>query len=167
MFNLRSWATPITIGSFLISALSGVILFFHWNIGMMKPAHEYLSWFLILGVAMHLVINWRPMLNYFKKPIPLAVIGLFIVLTALSFFTLGDGNVNGGGKHNKMGVKTTELLKSAPITMIAQLSKVTPDTLTQRLEAEGIVVLSIDQTVINIAKSNNLNTQQVLSVLIK
>jgi len=165
MFNLRSWATPITIGSFIISALSGVILFFHWNIGLMKPAHEYLSWFLVLGVAMHIVINWRPMLNYFKKPIPLTVISVFVILTALSFFTLG--NVNGVGKHNKMGVKTTELLKSAPITMIAQLSEVSPDKLTQRLEAAGIAVLSTDQTIMNIAKSNNLNTQQVLSVLIK
>ena len=88
MFNLRSWATPITIGSFVISAISGVILFFHLNIGLMKPAHEWLSWFMILGVAMHVFTNWRAFLQYFKKPIPLAVIGVFLLLTVLSFFSL-------------------------------------------------------------------------------
>ena len=102
MFNLRSWATPLTIGSFIISALSGIILFFHWDIGMMKPAHEYLSWFLVLGVIMHIIINWRPMLVYFKKPIPLTIIGIFIILTALSFATLGESSGDHGGKNRKV-----------------------------------------------------------------
>jgi len=167
MFNLRSWATPITIGSFIISALSGVILFFHWNVGMMKPAHEYLSWFLILGVVMHIVINWRPMLIYFKKPIPLAIIGVFIILTALSFVTLGEGSSEHGGKNRKVAMKSFELLQSAPISVIAQLSKVTTDSLTERLEAKGITVKSADQTLTNIAKNNDLDALEVLSVLIK
>jgi hypothetical protein len=167
MFSLRSWATPITIGSFVISALSGVILFFHWNIGMMKPAHEYLSWFLIVGVAMHIVINWRSMLGYFKKPIPLAIIGTFFVLTALSFFTFGGNSPAGGGKNMKVAMKSFELLQSAPVTTIAQLSNVAPSTLTERLKAKGIVVESADQTLNNIAQSNDLNGLEVLSILIK
>jgi hypothetical protein len=35
--NICSRTTTIIIGSFLISAISVVILFFHLNIGMMKP----------------------------------------------------------------------------------------------------------------------------------
>ncbi|MEZ5476590.1 MAG: DUF4405 domain-containing protein [Thiolinea sp.] len=68
MFTLRNWATPITIGSFIISAITGVLIFFHINIGLVKPAHEWLSWFMILGVAMHLVINWRALKTTCANP---------------------------------------------------------------------------------------------------
>jgi len=167
MFNLRSWATPLTIGSFIISALSGIILFFHWDIGMMKPAHEYLSWFLVLGVIMHIIINWRPMLVYFKKPIPLAIIGIFIILTALSFATLGESSGDHGGKNRKVAMQSLKLLQSAPISMIAKLSEVTPESLSKKLKEKGFVVISESQTLASIAKNNDTSAQEVLSILIK
>lgn len=165
MFNLRSWATPITVGSFVISAISGVILFFHLNIGLMKPAHEWLSWFMILGVGMHLVINWRAFILYFKKPIPLAVMGIFLLLTVLSFFSLGGGGKGEGGNTRQTAMKSMRLLQSAPVTMIAQLSKSTPESLIARLKEKGITVDNAGQTLADIAKSNNKKPRDLLSIV--
>ena len=167
MFNLRSWATPITIGSFVISAISGVILFFHLNIGLMKPAHEWLSWFMILGVAMHVFTNWRAFLLYFKKPIPLAVIGVFLLLTVLSFFSLGSGGEGKGGGTRQTAMKSMKLLQSAPITMIAQMAKSSPDALIERLKAKGITVENAGQTLAEIAKNNKRKPQDLLSIVTK
>ena len=47
----REWATPITIGAFLLSAVTGVLLFFHLDSGLNKLAHEWLSWVLLAAVA--------------------------------------------------------------------------------------------------------------------
>lgn len=36
----REWATPLTIGSFLLIAVTGVLMFFHLDSGLNKLAHE-------------------------------------------------------------------------------------------------------------------------------
>lgn len=166
MFNLRNWATPITIGSFIISALSGVILFFHLNIGMMKPAHEWLSWFMILGVALHLVTNWRAFTNYFKKRIPLAIIGTFALLTVLSFFSLGGGDEGGKGNTRATSMKSMRLLQNTPVTLLAQIDNSTPEALIERLKAGGINVENAEQKLSDIAKANQTDPQKLLQMVI-
>jgi hypothetical protein len=36
----REWVTPIAAGAFLISAVTGVLIFFHVDSGLNKVAHE-------------------------------------------------------------------------------------------------------------------------------
>ncbi len=162
MFSLRAWATPITVGSFLISALSGVILFFHLNIGLMRPAHEWLSWFMILGVGMHLVINWRPFLQYFKRPIPLAVMGAFVLVTALSFMSLG-----GEQGSSKMGtaMKTMNLLQNAPISALTELTNLSADGIAERLTSAGIEVTTTDTSLADLAKSQDREAHELLAII--
>lgn len=40
----RNWATPLTIGSFLLMAVTGLLMFFHLDTGLNKAAHEWLGW---------------------------------------------------------------------------------------------------------------------------
>ena len=47
----REWVTPIAAGGFLISAVTGVLMFFHLDTGLNKVAHEWLSWVFLGGVA--------------------------------------------------------------------------------------------------------------------
>ena len=53
----RSWATPIAAGAFLLSAVTGVLIFFHVDSGLNKAAHEWLSWLLLGGVVLHVLAN--------------------------------------------------------------------------------------------------------------
>lgn len=41
MSSLRKWATPLTIGSFLLMGVTGILMFFHLDIGLNKLAHEW------------------------------------------------------------------------------------------------------------------------------
>ena len=166
MLNLRNWATPITVGSFIISAISGVILFFHLNIGMMKPAHEWLSWFMILGVALHVFTNWHSFKQYFKKPIPLAVISVFVILTALSFFTVGQDDKEGGRKNFRATAnQSMQLLQSTPVYLIAQIAKTTPEAMIERLTSQGMKVENAAQNLVEIAGSNNRNVRELLMIV--
>jgi len=49
--KMREWATPVTIGAFGLIALTGVMLFFKVQYGMVKPVHEWLSWLLVIGAV--------------------------------------------------------------------------------------------------------------------
>lgn len=73
--SLRSWATPLTVGSFLLISVTGVLMFFHLETGLSKAAHEWLGWVLLFGVAAHLWLNWRPFSTYFKRPAAVAIMG--------------------------------------------------------------------------------------------
>ena len=39
----RDWATPVTIGSFGLMAITGLLMFFHLDSGLNKTAHEWLA----------------------------------------------------------------------------------------------------------------------------
>ena len=165
MFSLRNWATPLTIGSFIISALSGIIIFFHINIGLVRPAHEWLSWFMILGVGLHLALNWRSFKSYLKKPVPLAVIGLFAVLTVASLLPL-NGGANEGGNPRVASLKVLRLMESAPITLVAEMTRTSPDALLEQLKAKGIQIDNAQQTVSEVARNNQKQPVQLLSMML-
>ena len=88
-----------------------------------------------------------------------------MLLTVLSFFSLGGGGEGKGGGTRQTAMKSMRLLQSAPITMIAQMTKSSPDAIIERLKAKGITVANADQTVAEIAKSNQRKPQDLLSRL--
>jgi L-alanine-DL-glutamate epimerase-like enolase superfamily enzyme len=92
--SLRSWATPLTIGAFLLISVTGILMFFHLETGLSKAAHEWLGWFLVAGVAAHLWLNWRPFTTYFKRPLARVIIGAgAAVLVASLVVPAGEAEV--------------------------------------------------------------------------
>lgn len=49
----REWATPVTVGVFVVMAATGLLMFFHLDIGLNKAAHEWLGWLMVAAVAAH------------------------------------------------------------------------------------------------------------------
>lgn len=93
MSKLRSWATPLTIGSFLVMGVTGTLMFFHLDTGLNKLAHEWAGWAMLVGVAAHLVLNWRAFSTYFKRPVASVFMAAGAVVLALSFWPVsGAGN---------------------------------------------------------------------------
>ncbi|SHE87522.1 protein of unknown function [Ruegeria intermedia] len=129
MSNLRSWATPLTIGSFLIMGTTGSLMFFHLNSGFNKSIHEWAGWAMMIGVAAHLILNWRPFTVYFKRPAALAIIAGCAGLLALSFLPIG-----GGG--NPM-LAVFRAINDADAAVVIQLSGLDLETGLQRLEQAG------------------------------
>ena len=77
MKMIRKFATPLTMGAFLLSAVTGVLMFFHLDTGLNKAAHEWLSWAMVIGVALHIAVNYRAFSLYLKKPLALGIVGVF------------------------------------------------------------------------------------------
>jgi hypothetical protein len=136
----RDWATPLTAGAFLLTAVTGVLMFFHLDTGINKTAHEWLSWILVFGVGMHLVPNFIGFKRYLASSKGKLLMGGFALLLALSFIPMG-------GSNEPPFVSPIKALSSAPLTTLAQVAQITPDQLAARMADAGITVKSYDQNV--------------------
>ena len=136
----REWATPIVIGAFLLSAVTGILMFFHVDTGLNKEAHEWLGWALVVGVALHAVVNFSGFKRHFGSVQGRAVIGLFALLLVLSFAPLGDSN---DGPPTLIPARA---LANAPIAALAEVARVTPDRMLERIKAEGLQPTSSQQS---------------------
>lgn len=155
--QLKEWATPLAIGSFVLSVVTGIPLFFHLEIGWMKSAHTWFSWIFVAGAIGHTVANWKSVMQYLNKPLGRAIVGLCLVVTLASFVPLG-----GGGREGNPFMSISRTLAGMPLTEIAQVVKKSPDEVIADLRAKNIAVAQAKQTVMEIAKENKKRDVEVL-----
>ena len=155
----REWATPLTIGAFVLSAVTGVLMFFHLDIGFNKLAHEWLGWAMVGAVALHAAINWKALKRHFKTGIGRGLIGVFILLTTLSFLPLEN---QGGGNPVRLAM---EAVTAAPIALLATLSGKETDLLYKELQAEGFSVDNAQQSLREITGSDRNDQVRALSAV--
>lgn len=127
----RSWATPVAAGAFLLSAVTGVLIFFHADSGLNKAAHEWLSWLLLGGVALHVLANLGGFKRHFASRSGLAVMGAFALVLALSF-------IAPAGKSESPFLASVRALSDAPLPTLALVAGLTPEALHASLAAEGL-----------------------------
>ncbi len=136
----RDWVTPITMGAFGLLAVTGVLMFFHLDTGLNETAHQWLSWVLIAGVAMHAAVNWAGVKRHLAGWLARAALAVFALLLAASFLPLG-------GKGEPPFVPPLRALADAPLPVLAQVAQTSPDELRARLQRAGVDVRSDADTV--------------------
>lgn len=85
-------ATATTIGAFFITSLSGLIIFFEFEINGIRPLHEWGSIVLVLGVFWHVYSHRRSFNGYFKNKQLIAIM-LFISLSGTGLFVISINDV--------------------------------------------------------------------------
>lgn len=128
---LFRYATPFTTGLFMVSLVSGVLIFFHLGGGAFKGMHEWLSMVLILPFILHLWRNWRPLVSYFKH-LPMAIALVLSLAAAGAFFLPSSG---GAGGPPQLAFLHTIL--NNKVADMAPLVGETAETLTAKLNAAG------------------------------
>lgn len=136
----RDWITPITMGAFGLLATTGVLMFFHIDSGLNEAAHQWLSWVLIGGVALHAAVNWASVKRHLAGWRGRSTLALFALLLAVSFVPLG-------GQGEPPFVPPLRALSDAPLPVLAQVAQTTPDELRARLQRAGLTVRSDADTV--------------------
>ncbi len=157
--RIRAWATPLTLGAFALSAITGILLFFKINLGLVKPVHEWLSWLLVIGTAFHLFVNWRPSVQYLTRPVGKGILAVFFLLICASLLPLTEG------KRKPPFNTITDALLNSPISTVAQVANHTPDETLEILRSSGISAAGQEQTIREIAKVNNKQAMDVLTVI--
>ncbi|WP_034411521.1 DUF4405 domain-containing protein [Derxia gummosa] len=116
--TLRDWATPLTIGSFALMAVTGGLMFFHLDRGLQKPVHEWAGWLMAGAGVLHGVVNWSALKRYLRLPRPATVMGLCVLALGASFFVGADGDRKGGGSPSVIAMQA---IAGAPIGSVAPL----------------------------------------------
>ena len=131
---LFRYATPAMTSLFVISLISGVIIFFHIGPSWLHGVHEWLSMLLIVPFGLHMWRNWRPFVNYFKRaamPISLAV-----GVAAVAAFGIVPAGAEGERSGPPQFALAATMVASTPAA-VAPVLGVTPDVLVEKLKAAG------------------------------
>ncbi len=157
----RDWATPLTIGAFTLMAATGILMFFHADMGLNKEAHEWLGWAMVAGVLAHAVANFSAFKRYFAKPAALAIIAVFVLILAASFFIQEEKD----GKGGNPGRRATMAVLNASISDIAPLAHQSPQALLADLQKAGFLIESTNQTLISVTGPEQANQFKALAVV--
>jgi hypothetical protein len=157
--NFKSWATPLIIATFIISGITGILLFFHNEGGLVKPVHEWLSWALVAGAILHTAAHWKGFTGYFSRKQALAIISIGVII-ALASFTVP---VKGG--HGNPFMKAGKAMASASVEKVAPVANLSAEQALDKLEQKGIRVASSSQSIKAIATANGKKEVEVLEVL--
>jgi len=155
---LNRYATPLTLGLFAVSTISGVALFFHIGQAYFHGMHEWLSMLLLVPFALHMWKNWTPMVNYVKRrtlwwPVAASLVaGIAFAVPALTATNTGGGSP----------FRAVQAMTRAPLGDIAPVLKTNPDALVAELQKRGYAVGSAADTLEAVAAKAGLPAVQIL-----
>lgn len=156
--NLRIWATPLTIGSFLLMLGTGVVMFFNWNPGLIAVVHKWFSWVFLLGLCGHIAINIGPFLNHLKSRWGRGSIALCTIILILSFNTWGKVT----GPRLKMPVQRA--LAQAPLSVLAEVSRTSLPDLLDKMKRNGITATG-EESVLELSEKNHVDEHHLLGII--
>ena len=106
----KTWVSPFIAISSIVTSVTGILLFFHIKNGVIFSLHEWLGWAFVVISVIHLLLNWKPFICYFKKK------AAYLSILAISVFALVLV-FNGSTKQN-------DFHSSRPSTISAQINSV-------------------------------------------
>ena len=169
MRSLRSWVTLITTGSFLLLAITGLLMFFKVRDGLIVVSHEWLSPIFFVGASLHIWLNWKAILGTISKAKWMVIVGLFVAMLFFSIFpaqhVVEHAREHGHGQE-EIGQRATELLLGASISTVASLEGRSTSEIREALLLHGIRVASDDDTLVQAARKNQVPTVRVLDAVL-
>lgn len=154
----REWVTPIVAGAFLLSAVTGVLIFFHVDSGLNKVVHEWLSWVLLGAAALHVIANFAGFKRHLDTRRGQLLIGLFVLVLALSF-------AGPGGKGEPPFAPPIRAMAAAPLETLAEVARISPGELRERLAEAGLHPTSDQQSLSDLTGPDMRRQVQVMGVL--
>ena len=156
--TVRSWATPLTLGAFLLMSVTGVLMFLEWEPGQMTVAHEWFSWLFLAGAGAHIAVNIRPFKNHLKSHWGRSSIAVFTLILTASAFSWGMIT----GPQLKRPIE--QALVEAPLAALAGIAGLSPDALLARLAARGIVANG-RQSIAAASAASGIDENRLLAII--
>ncbi len=155
---MRTWATPLIIGAFVLMAGTGATMFFNWNHGLTTVVHQWFSWLFLFGASGHIAANIRPLKNHLRSRWGKASVVLFASVLAASFFSWSRIT----GPQLKGPIE--QALVEAPLWALAGTTRIEPEALVARLRTRGIQATR-DQSIRELSRRNGIGENRLLAVV--
>lgn len=146
MLIRREWATPIVMGAFTLSAVTGAALLLGWKSQTTLTIHQWLGLTFVIGGMAHMTVNFPAYKRHLKQRLGPAIMLAYVALTVAAFLPLAPAR-----PANNPMTKLIGMLQQAPLKDMAQVFKTDPQALVERLRAAGFRVESSEQSVAEVA----------------
>lgn len=170
MKRLQSWVTPITLGSFLLIGITGLLMFFKVRGNLIVVAHEWLSPVFAIGAGLHIWLNWVAIRAVLSRARALSIVGFFAALLAFSitpFDEVSEVARHHGHGQEGLGRRSAEILLRARIVTVAELTGRTPQQLRARLDRCGIRVTSDEAALAEAAQQSQVHPARALAAVLE
>ncbi len=156
--SLRPWATPLTIGAFVLMAVSGVMMFFHVMPGYITYAHRWLSWLFLFGAGAHIILNNRALVRHLGSAWGRTSLAVFTLALIVSTFSFGQVTAS------QLDKRVSGRLVEARLSTLADLTRTNETGLLRRLAAHGVSARP-GQTVKEIASQQRIEDLYILGLV--
>ena len=126
----RKYITPLITLTFVITGISGIMMFFHIMDGYTEVLHEFMGLFLVILSILHIIVNWEMLKKHFKKKIFWVTILVSPIISAL-FVVQQQANP-------KVDTIIMERIVKSPIPHLFNALQVDSLETVKRLEAYGV-----------------------------
>ena len=150
--------TLFTALLFIVVGVTGVLMFFHLLDEYTKVTHEFLAITFFLFSICHVILNWKILKRYFKKPTFLLASALVFIITLL----LINISINSGDIQRELVEK---LLKSPISYSFAVLNNDYNQT-KMKIESNGLVIGEA-RTIEEICKKNQISPHDIIELIMK
>ncbi len=171
----RQWITPITLGSFIVSAVTGILLIFHIRSSFINWSHEWLSLVFVVGALVHCLINYKPLKTSVVRFKGAVIVAAFVAVAGVAMFTQeqsGTGGYNGHRNHGGYSAVPAETGKmyvamgNLPLETLAVATGHTQDEVVEVLASQHITVSSQTQTLAELASQNGTQSADLLKLVL-
>jgi len=153
---LRNWATPLTISTFILMSVTGILMFFEQeSLGLITIVHQWFSWLFVIGVGGHVIANINPFKDHLKSLWGKVSVLTFTLVLLASFYSWGLIT----GPQLKRPIE--QALVEAPLSALALVTYTDPDVLLKKLKDHGINASSIHDLVI----LNEIDENELLGIV--
>lgn len=132
-FGLHTWSTPLTIGSFILMVVTGVLMFFDVVPGYLSFAHEWFSWLFLIGAGGHILLHSRSFTRHLQTRWGRANVILFTLALVASMFSFGRITAP------QLKWPISNALVDAPLSALAEVTRRDRTDLLNSLQAQGIL----------------------------
>lgn len=156
--NARQIYTPLTIGSFLVASITGVLMFIEVGPGSVRATHEWISMLFVIAGLLHIYTNRQSFVRYLSDK-PLLIIAASIAVGGM-LFILSFGDVY-------LAEASYQLLTTIEIGQLLPLLDISHEELLSRISELGIMTVNPEQSLYDVAQLNDIDVHEIMERLIE
>ena len=152
--NIRRFATPLIIGAGIISAITGLLMFFTTEQPFLS-AHEIVGLGFALAIVLHIYTNWRPFKKYFSQ----RTVIIIAVAWLIGIGMVARTAIFSEGEPEELIMQKME---QTTITRMAPIVDMNVDTLVKKLGNDGYTVNDPEMSIERLAEEHGAETDDIL-----
>jgi hypothetical protein len=157
----RKIVTPLIGALSLVIGISGAMLFFHFEDGLVKGVHEWLGMAFAVVMLVHLAMNWKAFKQHFKKPAAWVGTGAVTVIS-VAFIVSSMLQPNESPVRSIIhSIETTAVYDLAPVFKVSHLE------ISQKLDQAGVVIITGQETIQELAETSGVDPRRLIATLTK